>query len=213
MMETLKQMVIEGNLDGSVKQVKKLLDEGMDAELIMKDALIAAMDEVGNLFQKGEYCLPEMMIAARAMQSGLDVIQHLLTQSASQPAGRIVMGTVSGDLHDIGKNLVIMSLKGAGYEVVDLGIDVAPEKFAQAIREYKPDLVGLSALLTTTMLSMEKTVKAIQEADSQGKVKIMIGGAPLTQKYADEIGADFYGVNATAGKDYAREVIEQKNGE
>ncbi len=208
-MEKLKQMVIEGNLEQTIIQVKKLLDDGVDVELIMKDALIAAMDEVGEYFQKGEFYMPEMMVAARAMQGGLDIIQPLLTESDYEPAGMIVMGTVSGDLHDIGKNLVIMSLKSAGYKVVDLGIDVAPEKFVEAIKKYTPDLVGLSALLTTTMLNMEKTVKTIREAEPQGKVKVMIGGAPVTQEYADEIGADFYGADANAGKIYAREVIKR----
>lgn len=207
-MENLKQAVIEGDLEKTVVEVKKLLDDNVDAGVIMKDALIKAMDEVGVLFQEGEYYLPEMMVAARAMQGGMDVLQPLLIKSAHKPEGRVIMGTVSDDLHDIGKNLVIVSLKSAGLEVIDLGIDVSPEKFVEAVKEYKPDLVGISALLTTTMLNMEKTVAAIKEADPQ--IKVMVGGAPLTVEFAAEIGADFYGVDSTAGKDYAREVITQK---
>ena len=204
-MEKLKQLIIDGNLPETVNQVNKLLEDGVDAETIMNDALVAAMDIVGDLFQKGEYYLPEMMVAARAMQGGLDVIQPILTESAHKSSGKVIIGTVNGDLHDIGKNLVIMSLKGAGLEVIDLGIDVSPEKFVEAVKEHNPDIVGLSALLTTTMLNMEKTVKAIKESGSS--VKIMVGGAPLTREYATEIGADFYGVDSTAGKNYAREVI------
>ncbi len=204
-MEKLKQLIIDGEMEETVAEVKKLLNEGADAEIIMNDALIAAMDIVGDLFQKGEYYLPEMMVASRAMQSGLDVIQPYLTESNHKAVGKVLMGTVSGDLHDIGKNLVIMSLKGAGLDVIDLGIDVTPDKFVEAVKEHNPDLVGLSALLTTTMLNMEKTVKAIKE--SGANVKIMVGGAPLTKAYAEEIGADFYGVDSTAGKNFAREVI------
>ena len=208
-MEKLKQMIIDGEMEETVEEVKRLLNDGVDAERVMNEALIAAMDVVGDLFQKGEFYLPEMMVASRAMQSGLDIIQPYLTESKHEAIGKVIMGTVNGDLHDIGKNLVIMSLKGAGLEVIDLGIDVEPAKFVEAIKEHNPDVVGLSALLTTTMLNMEKTVKAIKE--SAPSVKVMVGGAPLTKAFSDEIGADFYGVDSTAGKNFAREVAGAKS--
>ena len=176
----------------------------------MKDAMIPAMDEVGALFQKGEFFVPEMLVAARAMQKGLEMIKPLLVKAGIKPIGKVVMGTVKGDLHDIGKNLVVMALEGAGFEVIDLGIDVSPAKFVDAIKQYKPQVVGMSALLTTTMLSMRDTVEAIKGAGLRGEIKIMIGGAPVRKEFADEIGADFYGPDATSGKNYAREAMDRK---
>ena len=176
----------------------------------MKDAMIPAMDEVGALFQKGEFFVPEMLVAARAMQKGLEMIKPLLVKAGIKPIGKVVMGTVKGDLHDIGKNLVVMALEGAGFEVIDLGIDVSPAKFVDAIKQYKPQVVGMSALLTTTMLSMRDTVEAIKGTGLRGEIKIMIGGAPVRKEFADEIGADFYGPDATSGKNYAREAMDRK---
>ena len=208
-MDQLREFVITGNDSETVERTKALLEEGIEAEVIMKQALIPAMDEVGDLFQKGEYFLPEMMVAARAMQQGLEVLRPRLVDEGIDPLGKVVMGTVKGDLHDIGKNMVIMALEGAGFEVIDLGIDVPPMKFVEAVNEHKPQVLGISALLTTTMAAMKDTVDAMKAAGLD--VKIMIGGAPVSQEYADEIGADFYGVDSTSGKNYAREVVAIMN--
>ena len=206
-MEQLKTLVINGNVKDSVARVQELLDKGISAETIMQTALIPAMDEVGTLFQNGEYYLPEMLIAAKAMQQGLKLLKPLLTQGNVHFVGTAVIGTVKGDLHDIGKNLVCISLEGAGFEVIDLGADVATEKFVKAIREHKPKVLGLSALLTTTMSVMREVIAAVSAAGLRDSVKIMIGGAPITQKYAFEIGADFFGPDSTSAKDYARTVL------
>ena len=206
-MDKLKELVRTGDAEGSVTRVRQLLDDGREAEPILKEALIPAMDEVGDLFQKGEYFLPEMLIAARAMTRGLEVLQPKLVATGVEPEGKVVVGTVKGDLHDIGKNLVAMALEGAGMEVIDLGIDVPPDKFVESIREHEPMVVGISALLTTTMVAMGETLRAIEESGERGKVKIMIGGAPVTQKFADEIGADFYGEDPTAGKAYVKGLL------
>jgi 5-methyltetrahydrofolate--homocysteine methyltransferase len=206
-MEQLKKMIMTGKAKDAAERVQKLLDEGADPEKLLKEAMIPAMDEVGDLFQKGEYFVPEMLVAARAMQHGLAVLKPRLVQSGVKPMGKILIGTVKGDLHDIGKNLVIMTMEGAGFEVIDLGTDVAPAKFVDAIKQHNPQLVGMSALLTTTMLAMKDTIAAIKAAGLRDKVKIMIGGAPIRQEYCDEIGADFYGPDPTAGRNYARDVV------
>lgn len=204
-MDQLREFVITGRASETVQRTTALLEEGTEAEAIMKQALIPAMDEVGDLFQKGEYFLPEMLVAARAMQQGLEVLRPRLVEAGIDPLGKVVMGTVKGDLHDIGKNMVIMALEGAGFEVIDLGIDVPPMKFVEAVNEHKPQVLGMSALLTTTMGAMKDTVDAIKAAGLD--VKIMIGGACVRQEFADEIGADFYGFDSTSGRNYAREVV------
>lgn len=206
-MEELKVLVRDGDDAGAVGRVQGLLDEGRAPETIMNEALIPAMDEVGELFQKGEYYLPEMLIAARAMKSGLEVLRPLLVESGAEPAGRIAIGTVKGDMHDIGKNLVGMALEGAGFEVIDLGVDVPPARFVEVTEEHRPVAIGLSALLTSTMVSMGDVVRAIESAGLRDRVKIMIGGAPVTRAFCDEIGADFYGDDPTAGRDYARSLV------
>jgi 5-methyltetrahydrofolate--homocysteine methyltransferase len=203
-MEILRELVKNGKANETAERVAKLLEEGKDPESIMKDALIPAMDEVGDLFQKGDYFLPEMLVAARAMQRGLDVLQPRLVERGVQPVGRVVIGTVKGDLHDIGKNIVTMALQGAGFEVVDLGIDAPPDKFIEAIKRHNPQVVGLSALLTTTMPAMKNTIEAIKRAGLRNQIKIMVGGASVTQTFADEIGADFYGCDSTEGRNFAR---------
>jgi len=205
--EELKVLVRDGDDAGAVGRVQGLLDEGRAPETIMNEALIPAMDEVGELFQKGEYYLPEMLIAARAMKSGLEVLRPLLVESGAEPAGRIAIGTVKGDMHDIGKNLVGMALEGAGFEVIDLGVDVPPARFVEVTEEHRPVAIGLSALLTCTMVSMGDVVRAIESAGLRDRVKIMIGGAPVTRAFCDEIGADFYGGDPTAGRDYARSLV------
>ena len=206
-MEKLKEMILKGRAKETVEQVKKLLEGGADPGELLQQAMIPAMDEVGDLFQKGEYFVPEMLVAARAMQQGLAVLKPRLVASGIEPIGKVVIGTVKGDLHDIGKNLVVMALEGAGFQVIDLGTDVAPARFVEAIKEHKPQLVGLSALLTTTMLAMKDTVKAIEDAGIRGQVKIMIGGAPIRQEYCDEVGADFYAPDPTAGRNFSRLVV------
>jgi len=187
--------------------VNQLLSEGKAPEVMMGEGLIPAMDIVGDLFQKGEYFVPEMLVAARAMQHGLEVLKPKLIDSGVEPIGKVVAGTVKGDLHDIGKNLVVMALEGAGFDIIDLGTDVSPEQFVEAIKEHNPQVIALSALLTTTMIAMKDTIEAIKEAGLKDKVKVMIGGAPIRQEFADEIGADFYGPDSTAGRNFARESV------
>ena len=204
-MDQLREFVRAGKASETVQRTTALLEEGREAEAIMKQALIPAMDEVGDLFQKGEYFLPEMLVAARAMKQGLEVLRPRLVEASVEPVGKVVMGTVKGDLHDIGKNMVIMALEGAGFEVIDLGMDVPPAKFVEAAGEHRPQVLGMSCLLTTTMGAMKDTVDAIRAAGLD--VKIMIGGAPVRQEFADEIGADFYGPDSTSGRDFAREVV------
>jgi len=210
-MEELKQLVIDGKSDKAVALVVKLLGEGVAPDAIMEQALIPAMDVVGKLFQDGEYFLPELLVAARAMQKSVEVIKQRSPAGSVTKSGKAVVGTVKGDLHDIGKNLLAMALEGAGFEVVDLGSDVAAEQFVGAVREHKPDVVGMSALLSTTMYMMKDVIEAIDKAGLHSGVKIMVGGAPLNDEYAKKIGADFYGPDCVAGRDYARSVVAHKN--
>jgi 5-methyltetrahydrofolate--homocysteine methyltransferase len=210
-MDELKQLVIDGKSDKAVALVVKLLGEGKAPDAIMAQALIPAMDVVGKLFQDGEYFLPELLVAARAMQKSVEVIKQRSPAGSVTKSGKAVVGTVKGDLHDIGKNLLAMALEGAGFEVVDLGSDVAAEQFVVAVKEHKPDVVGMSALLSTTMYMMKDVIEAIDKAGLHSSVKIMVGGAPLNDDYAKKIGADFYGPDCVAGRDYARSVVAHKN--
>jgi len=187
-----------GGRKGEVESlVRESLESGTKPETILAEGLIAAMSEVGARFERGEFYVPEMLIAARAMQAGLALLKPHLTIEAAQMAGKVVIGTVKGDLHDIGKNLVAMMLEGAGFEIVDLGTDVPPEKFAAAVREHRPKLVGMSALLTTTMRNMRATIEAIEDIGLRDQVKVVVGGAPLTEAFAKEIGADGYAPDAS----------------
>jgi len=192
----LKEKVIKGDQNGARDLVQKLLDGGENAKAIIDTALVPAMDVVGDKFQSQEFFIPELLVAARAMEGCLTLLQPLLAASDAKPAGVVIIGTVKGDLHDIGKNIVAAMLKGAGFQIVDLGIDVSPAAFVDAIKANKPDIVGMSALLTTTMKSMKDTIEAISAAGLRDFVKIMVGGAPLTQDYASEIGADGYSPDA-----------------
>jgi len=210
-MDELKQLVIDGKADKAVALVVKLMDEGQTSDAIMGQALIPAMDVVGKLFQDGEYFLPELLVAARAMQKSVEIIKQRSPAGSVSKSGKAVVGTVKGDLHDIGKNLLAMALEGAGFEVVDLGSDVAAEQFVVAVKEHKPDVVGMSALLSTTMYMMKDVIEAIDKAGLHSSVKIMVGGAPLNNDYAKKIGADFYGPDCVAGRDYARSVVAAKN--
>ena len=199
--------VMEGEADVVKEKVQAALDAGIKAPVILNEGLIAAMREVGRLFEEGEFFVPEMLISARAMQVGLSLLQPDLKESDVKSAGKVVIGTVKGDLHDIGKNLVAMMLEGAGFEIIDLGIDVAPEKFAEAVREHGANILALSALLTTTMPSMRATVEALTTAGIRAQVKVMIGGAPITQDYAIQIGADGYAPDASRAVATAKSLL------
>ena len=196
--DDLRQSVIEGEEERTESLVKQAMTEGLPPEQILKEGLIAAMTEVGRLFEAGEYYVPEMLISARAMKSGLTLLRPQLAAANVQAVGKVVIGTVQGDLHDIGKNLVGMMLEGAGFEVIDLGVDVSAQKFVDAVKEYQPDLIGCSALLTTTMPRMKDVVEALKQSGLRDNVKVMIGGAPITDKYAHDIGADIYAPDAAS---------------
>ena len=204
-LENIYQSVIDGNMNGATEGVNKALNEGIAAAEILNQGLIAAMTEVGRLFEDGKYFVPEMLIAARAMQASVAILKPKLLEADIKPLGKVVIGTVKGDLHDIGKNLVAMMLEGAGFEIIDLGTDVPPEKFVDAIKENEAGFIGMSALLTTTMPAMRTTIDALKEAGVRDTVSVMIGGAPVTQNYANEIGADIY---APDGPSAARKVKE-----
>ena len=206
-MEQLKKLVIGGDYEKAAARVKELLDKGVKPEEILKTALIPSMDKVGELYEQGEFFIPELLWSARAMQESIDVLKPLLVEIGVKPAGTIVMGTVRGDRHDIGKNLVGIIFEGAGFQVIDLGVDIPPEKFVEAIKEYNAIAVGLSALLTNTMLEMDNVVKAIKEAGLRDEVKIIIGGAPVSEAYAEEIGADYYGDDPRSAKNFLLEVL------
>jgi 5-methyltetrahydrofolate--homocysteine methyltransferase len=208
---SVKDEIYESILNGDAQSVERLvpqaLQEGFSAESLLKEALIAAMNEVGVRFEAGDYYLPEMLISARAMKAGLKYLRPLLVAQDIKPAGKIVIGTVKGDLHDIGKNLVAMMMEGAGFQVIDLGADVPPEKFIEAVRQNRPDLVGLSALLTTTMTQMKVTIDAIKTSGLYDQVKVIIGGAPVSQAYADLIGAHGFAPDASAAATLALRLI------
>lgn len=203
----ISQALISGNVPLVEGLTKEALSQGIDPQVIVNDSLIAGMNVIGVRFKSDEIYVPEVLIAARAMHAGMNILKPLLADSKSSSIGKAIVGTVKGDLHDIGKNLVIMMLEGAGFEVIDLGINVPPEKFISAINEYKPDILGLSALLTTTIPEMKNTLSALNEAGIRNKVKIIVGGAPVTQKYADEINADGYAPDASRAVDVAKQLI------
>lgn len=205
--EQLSTTVIEGNGDNAAKLVQNGLDEGLTPKEILDKGLVVGMGEVGVRFKRGDMFVPEVLMSAEAMQAGLIVLRPHLVSSGVRLIGKIVMGTVKGDLHDIGKNLVGMMCEGAGFEVIDLGFNVDPQRFVGAIKEHQPDIVGLSALLTTTMRAMGYTIKAIEEAGLRQNVKIMVGGAPVDTDFADRIGADGYGSNAVAGQELAKQFM------
>lgn len=208
-LETIYQSVLEGNLKGATEGVNSALQEGLAPAEILNKGLIAAMGEVGRLFEEGEYFVPEMLIAARAMQASVSILKPQLLAADVKPLGKVVIGTVKGDLHDIGKNLVAMMLEGSGFEIIDLGTDVPAEKFVGAVKEHNANFVGLSALLTTTMPAMRTTIDALREAGVRDKVSVMIGGAPVTQNYANEIGADIYAPDGPSAARKAKAVIEK----
>jgi len=203
----LQEAIIKGKRDAVEPLIRQALSEGLNPEEIMNHILILAMDVVGEQFSRNEIFLPEMMIAARAMNIGLGILRPMLIAKGVSSRGKVVIGTVKGDIHDVGKNIVSMILQGAGYEVMDLGIDVPPEKFIDAINQYQPKFVLMSALITLTMSMMEDTIKALKKAGVRDKVKVGVGGAPLTQSFADRIGADFYGKDARAAVIKCNELV------
>jgi 5-methyltetrahydrofolate--homocysteine methyltransferase len=216
-MTQLIKEIYEGILSGQHKSievnVKNALEAGIHPKSILDEGLIAAMGEVGNLFEKGEYYVPEMLISARAMQTGMAVLKPYLIDANIKATGKVAIGTVKGDLHDIGKNLVAMMLEGAGFEVIDLGTDVPPEKFIESITTHNVDIIAMSALLTTTMPNMQTTLQALAQANMREKVKVIIGGAPVTDAYAVKIGADGYAPDASRAVSLAKSCISQKTKE
>jgi len=204
-LKALADAVINGDQNTALEITKAALEEGTAAKDVLDNGLIAGMDIVGARFKKNEVYIPEVLIAARAMKTAMEVLEPELVKAGVEPVGKLLIGTVQGDLHDIGKNLVAMMLKGAGFEVIDLGVDVGPEKFVEQVKAANVQLVGMSALLTTTMPGIEKTIKAMKDAGIP--VKIMIGGAPVTQDYADKIGADGYAPDAASAVDLAKSLV------
>ncbi len=204
-LKALAEAVIRGDQATAVNVTKQALREKVAPKEILDKGLIAGMDIVGSRFKNNEIYIPEVLIAARAMKMAMEVLEPELVKAGVKPIGKLVIGTVQGDLHDIGKNLVAMMLKGAGFEVIDLGVDVAPEKFAAEAKARGVNLIGMSALLTTTMPGMEKTIKALQQAGV--KAKVMIGGAPVTQSFADKIGAHGYAPDAASAVDTAKKLV------
>ena len=208
LLEDLQKALYKGDSKTVTALTQQALDEGIPPGTVLSDGLIKGMDIVGVDFRDGTLFVPEVLIAARAMKAAMEILRPLFVESGIEPIGRVLLGTVKGDLHDIGKKLVGMMLEGAGFEVHDLGVDVSPEQFITAIKEYEPDIVGMSALLTTTMAMMKVTIQALQDAGLRDQVKIMVGGAPLTENYANEIGADGFGADASMAVVKAKELLQ-----
>ena len=209
-MPDLKQLyesVVNGDAKATQSLTQQALAEGVDPLKLVNDYMVPAMDEVGRRFEANEYFVPELLISARAMKAALELIRPILTARGDKPVGRVAIGTVKGDLHDIGKNLVGSLLEGGGFEVIDLGVNVTPEKFIASINEKQANIIAMSALLTTTMPSMKTTIDALKQAGVRDKVKVLIGGAPITQNYADEIGADGYSENAVGAVALAKKAV------
>jgi len=204
-LKALAEAVIKGDQATAVEVTKTALDEGTAPKTVLDEGLIAGMDVVGARFKKNEVYIPEVLIAARAMKMAMELLEPELAKAGVEPIGKLVVGTVQGDLHDIGKNLVAMMLKGAGFEVIDLGVDVSPEKFVEEAKNSGAQVIGMSALLTTTMPGMEKTIKALQDAGVAAK--IMVGGAPVTQSFAEKIGAQGYAPDAASAVDTAKALV------
>ncbi len=206
-LNNVSEALQRGDTEKVEELVKQALEENLLPKDILENGLIKGMDIIGAKFKKNEVYVPEVLIAARAMHAGMSILRPKLAETGVKNIGKVVMGTVKGDLHDIGKNLVIMMLEGAGFEVIDLGIDVSEEKFVEAVKVHQPNIIGMSALLTTTMINMEEVIKALEATGLRDKVKIMIGGAPITQNYADQIGADGYSPDAASAVDKAKSFI------
>ncbi|NNN12622.1 MAG: corrinoid protein [Acidimicrobiaceae bacterium] len=211
--ELLKELY-DATLVGNQPRVIELTNEGLNTgvtpETLLFDALIPSLEEVGARFERGDFFVPEMLIAGKAMSKALEILRPLLAETGVETIGKFLIGTVKGDVHDIGKNLVDIMLEGAGFEVIDLGVQVPPEKFVEAIREHEPDVVGFSAFLTTTMPMFKVNINALEKAGLREKVIVMVGGAPVTQEYADSIGADGYAADASGAVKRAKELIHQR---
>jgi 5-methyltetrahydrofolate--homocysteine methyltransferase len=212
--EEILKALYDETLVGNAPEVKDLVNKGLEDNLgpesMLYDALIPSLEEVGARFERGDYFVPEMLIAARAMQGALDILRPLLAETGAKPIGTYVMGTVKGDVHDIGKNLVNIMLEGAGFTVYDLGVNVAPETFVQQVQEHQPDVVGFSAFLTTTMPMFKANINALEKAGIRDEVIVMVGGAPVTQEYADAVGADGYAADASTAVRLAKDLIQKK---
>jgi methylmalonyl-CoA mutase cobalamin-binding domain/chain len=212
--DEILQGLFDNTLVGNAPEVKDLVNQGLEdgigPESMLYDALIPSLEEVGARFERGDYFVPEMLIAARAMQGALDILRPLLAETGAKPIGTYVMGTVKGDVHDIGKNLVNIMLEGAGFTVYDLGVNVAPEVFVEQVKEHQPDVVGFSAFLTTTMPMFKANINALEKAGIRDEVIVMVGGAPVTQEYADAVGADGYAADASTAVRLAKDLIQKK---
>ena len=207
-LQKIKDAVIAGKANDIVGLVKEAVDAKADLNAVINDAMIAAMDVVGQRYSKNEIYVPEMLVSAVTMKRGIDIITPLLGSNKQKSAGKIVMGTVKGDIHDIGKNLVIMMLQGAGFDVIDLGVDLTAEKIVEEIKKHKPEILGLSALLTTTMPEVQIVIDALKEAGVRKNLKIMVGGAPVNEEWAMKVGADGYGADAGHAVEVARALIK-----
>jgi 5-methyltetrahydrofolate--homocysteine methyltransferase len=207
-LQKIYDSILNGDMDETAGHVQAAVNAQLEPGVILNEGMIGAMKEVGRLFEEGEYFVPEMLISARAMQCGLALLKPLLVQAKVASAGKVVIGTVKGDLHDIGKNLVAMMLEGSAFDIVDLGVDVSPDKFVEAVKAHQPQVVGLSALLTTTMPNMKATIEALKAAGLRDQVKVMIGGAPVTENYARDIGADGYAADASRAATLAKTLVD-----
>lgn len=210
-LELLSKYLFQGNLSKVKEMTEEALNERIHPEDILKKGLIAGMNIVGTSFKKNEIFLPEVLLSSQAMNVGMEILQPYLSKTGMKSLGKVVIGTVKGDLHDIGKNLVVMMLKGGGFDVIDLGIDVSPEKFLSSVKDYQPDIIGMSAMLTTTMAKMKETITVLEEANLRNQLKIMIGGTSITQSFAEEIGADGYAPDAGSAVDVVRSLLIKKN--
>jgi 5-methyltetrahydrofolate--homocysteine methyltransferase len=209
-LKNIQSLLTKGDRDGVVKLTKEALNKGLSVKMILEDGLIKSMNAIGEKFKANEIFIPEVLIAAKAMHAGIAILEPHFTACGIRSAGRVVIGTVKGDLHDIGKNIVSMMLKGACFEVVDLGIDVPPGKFLEIAQTRSPDIIAMSSLLTTSMGAMKDTIKVLKESGLRDKVKIIVGGAPITQAFADSIGADSYAKDAATAVDRARELLGKR---
>ncbi|ADL11985.1 cobalamin B12-binding domain-containing protein [Acetohalobium arabaticum] len=206
--EAISNHIINGNEDKVAELTQKAIDEGLEPNDIIQKGLINGMNQVSQKFKDEDMFVPEVMISAQAMKTGIELVNPLLTKEETSLKGRVLLGTVAGDLHNIGKNLVRIMMESAGFEVIDLGTDVEPKEFAEAVKEYKPDILGMSALLTTTIQQMQKTMGALKKEELRDSVKIMVGGGPVTPDFAEEINADFWAQDAVAAKSAALELVE-----
>ncbi len=207
MLDKIKQAVLAGEMEGIAELTNQALTQGIRAREILDQALTPAMDIVGEEYEKGDRYVPEMLISAETMKGAVTILKPLLVEAGVKARGKVVIGTVEGDLHDIGKDLVAMMLEGAGFEVVNLGVEVAAEEFLKAAKEHEPNIIGMSALLTTTMIHMPEVIEALKQAGLRDQIKVMIGGAPVTQGYADKIGADGYAPDAASATKLAKSLL------